>query len=291
MTIEQLQIFHAIIQYKTFSEAAVALHLSQSSLSKQIAKLERELGITLFDRSHRQVQLTKIGTIIYQDSKKILLDYQQLQEHIQIHREHNHKTLHIAMLPILYQYNFAKQIAQFTRQNPDIEITITEVEERDIYHDAPLHDIDVFILRDDAEQLQNYQKLRIYEDLLCSIVSSKHPMAHLKHISFQQLQHEALLLPPTYTSIVKLVHQQCETFGFTPHIQRYGRLESILAAANQNEGVALATEHSLPMFHLPDVCVLSFHHPIHADIAMFYAQDKIQKESVQKFLTYFQDLI
>lgn len=61
MQIEQLRYFCMIVEQKTFSEAAFLLHISQSSLSKQVMKLEQELDTVLFNRSRRQVSLTKEG--------------------------------------------------------------------------------------------------------------------------------------------------------------------------------------------------------------------------------------
>ena len=54
MTFEQLQYFISIVDHDTFFDAAEDLHISQSSLSKQIMRLERELGLKLFDRSRRK---------------------------------------------------------------------------------------------------------------------------------------------------------------------------------------------------------------------------------------------
>ncbi len=53
MTFEQLECFIYAVQENTFFDAAEALHITQSSLSKQIKKMEQELGIQLFDRSKR----------------------------------------------------------------------------------------------------------------------------------------------------------------------------------------------------------------------------------------------
>ena len=72
MTIEQLQYFYAVSVHKTFSLAALEMNITQSALSKQIAKLEQELGIFLFDRSHRQITLTHDGQQLLKDAKLIL---------------------------------------------------------------------------------------------------------------------------------------------------------------------------------------------------------------------------
>ena len=57
MTLEQIDYFICAAQSRTFFDAAEAMHISQSSLSKQIMKLEQELGVMLWDRSRRKAGL------------------------------------------------------------------------------------------------------------------------------------------------------------------------------------------------------------------------------------------
>lgn len=68
MTIEQLQYFLAIATYHTFSQAALELNMTQSSLSKHIIKLEQELDVKLLDRTHRQISLTIYGQQLLEDA-------------------------------------------------------------------------------------------------------------------------------------------------------------------------------------------------------------------------------
>ncbi|MCD7839859.1 MAG: LysR family transcriptional regulator, partial [Erysipelotrichaceae bacterium] len=107
MTIDQIKYFCAICQYKTFSKAALELHITQSSLSKHIIKLESELNMILFDRSHRQIILTPAGEQFYKDAKILLKDYYQMMNHLDALKDKTQNTIHIAMLPILSQYNFS----------------------------------------------------------------------------------------------------------------------------------------------------------------------------------------
>ena len=76
MTFEQLECFIQAVQEKTFFDAAEALHITQSSLSKQIKKLEAELSIQLFDRSRRSAHLTQAGEFFYPEARKLVQQYQ-----------------------------------------------------------------------------------------------------------------------------------------------------------------------------------------------------------------------
>ena len=68
MTLEQIDYFICTAQSRTFFDAAEAMHISQSSLSKQIMKLEKELELTLWDRSKRTAVLTPEGEFFYKEA-------------------------------------------------------------------------------------------------------------------------------------------------------------------------------------------------------------------------------
>lgn len=82
MTFEQLQCFIASVEEKTFLDAAHSLYISQSSLSKQIMKLEQELGVMLWDRSRRKAGLTEAGNIFYQDALILLKQHSQARNRL-----------------------------------------------------------------------------------------------------------------------------------------------------------------------------------------------------------------
>ena len=77
MTFEQLDYFIAAVQCDTFLDAAETLHISQSALSKQIMKLEKELDIQLWDRSRRSAVLTEAGHMFYEEALNLSKEYRR----------------------------------------------------------------------------------------------------------------------------------------------------------------------------------------------------------------------
>ena len=72
MNIEQIRCVIAIMEHKTFLEAALSLNRSQSAVSKEIRKMEEELGAPLFVRTTRKVYLTPVGEDFVRCGMKIL---------------------------------------------------------------------------------------------------------------------------------------------------------------------------------------------------------------------------
>lgn len=71
MTLEQIDFFLMAVRCDTFLEAAENLHIAQSTLSKQIQKLETELNLPLFDRTRRQAVLTPAGELFLQEAAEL----------------------------------------------------------------------------------------------------------------------------------------------------------------------------------------------------------------------------
>ena len=127
MTFEQLKYFVTLVEGENFLEVAEKLYISQSSLSKQIKKLEEELEVSLLDRSGRKAKLTEGGEFFYLEAKKLLLEYEKLLENIKPYKKKN--ILSIGVLPILSQYNLNLLFQNFKSIYPDIELIIDEQEE------------------------------------------------------------------------------------------------------------------------------------------------------------------
>lgn len=287
MTIDQLQYFYAVSIHGSFSKAALEMNITQSALSKQIAKLEEELDVALFDRSHRQICLTDEGQLLLKDAKCIVQDYHQMMKHLQHIKEKKTKTIKIAMFPIFSHYDLAKKINEFSKLHPDIHLIINEIEERDLPGQKDFHDYDIYILRGICEELSSFQHILLYEDNLICVVNKSHSLSQKKHIDILDLQNENLFLPPQYTTISKLAIEACYQAGFQPHSVRHGRMETILMAANENEGIALIMKKALHAFHLSHVKAIPLIQNIHGDIMLYYSSSK-QDDIIHQFIQYIQ---
>src|SRR4051794_17459423 len=87
MTLQQLSYFLAAAEHGSFSAAANALLLAQPSLSDQIRRLEAELGVSLFVRAGRGVELTEAGRLFQPHAERTLAEAQSASESVRAIRE------------------------------------------------------------------------------------------------------------------------------------------------------------------------------------------------------------
>jgi DNA-binding transcriptional LysR family regulator len=84
METRQVQYFISIVEAGSFSAAADELYISQSLLSKQIMALEKELGVTLFDRSKRKISLTDAGEAFLKHARKLNSAYKNMSVELRL---------------------------------------------------------------------------------------------------------------------------------------------------------------------------------------------------------------
>lgn len=124
-TTTALRCLDASARWGSFTRAAKELNLTQSAVSNQILNLERQLGVPLFDREHGRLELTPAGRLFWEETLAAL---QQLNRATRRITDKSDKT---ATLTVSAPSSFANlwlmpRIAEFVRQNPDIEFNLID---------------------------------------------------------------------------------------------------------------------------------------------------------------------
>lgn len=256
MTFEQLQCFIASVEEKTFLDAAHSLYISQSSLSKQIMKLEQELGVMLWDRSRRKAGLTEAGNIFYQDALILLKQYSQARNRLDRFRTESQLTLSVGTLPILTQYQLTPGFRDFQAAHPGIRLSLHEVEEPELMEGFEKGIYDLVIGREAMFYGANCQTQLIAGDQLAAVLDSSHPLAFRSSLCLEELKNEDFIFMNPYTSIYNLCVIRCREAGFSPRILRTARVESILSAVLIGEGISLLAGNSVRIFKPEHIAVI-----------------------------------
>ena len=256
MTFEQLQCFIASVEEKTFLDAAHSLYISQSSLSKQIMKLEQELGVMLWDRSRRKAGLTEAGNIFYQDALILLKQYSQSRNRLDRFRTESQLTLSVGTLPILTQYQLTPGFRDVQAAHPGIRLSLHEVEELELMEGFEKGIYDLVIGREAMFYGANCQTQLIAGDQLAAVLDSSHPLAFRSSLCLEELKDEDFIFMNPYTSIYNLCVIRCREAGFSPRILRTARVESILSAVLIGEGISLLAGNSVRIFKPEHIAVI-----------------------------------
>lgn len=123
MTIDNLKCFILVAENLSFARAAEALYISQPAVTKQINSLEHELGVTLFIRSTRHVELTPAGMSFYKDAKDIVLKSQMAVNRVQRHNTTSN-SIRIGLSNPIALFYLSPILKKLSEAYPDIRPNI-----------------------------------------------------------------------------------------------------------------------------------------------------------------------
>lgn len=126
MELRQLLYFREVAEREHVTEAAEHLHISQSSISFQIAKLEEELGVTLFDRVGRNVKLTQIGEVFLAHTRDALTALNYAKEKIEEYLDPENGTIKIGYPTSLARYFVPMAISAFRKALPNVSFQLRQ---------------------------------------------------------------------------------------------------------------------------------------------------------------------
>ncbi len=277
MTFEQLECFLAAANESTFFEAAEHLHMTQSALSKQIMKLEKELQVTLFDRSKRHAVLTEAGTLFAEDAAALLTSKNRVLHRLAQYRQANDSSFSVGTLPILSQYGLTSLFYAFSKEVPHCTIFCEEVEEAALLSGLECGEFSFGILRDSMIPEGVYKTIPLAEDALMVVLPAAHPLAERPALSLSDIAEEPFFLMQKHTAIYQLCLDLFSTYHHQPRLLRTARMESILDAVSLGHGLSLLPQKSFQLFQHADlVSVPLMEAP---GLQIFLAWDKKKKLS------------
>lgn len=284
MTFEQLDYFITAVESDTFFDAAETLHITQSTLSKQMKKMESEFGLTLWDRSRRSARLTPAGEAFYQEAKTLSRQYHKTLIKMRKLQEKVSQELHIGTLPFLAQYNITERIRQFQITHPEIKLKLSEVEEKDLLTGLSNDSFDFVIARKSMIAMNDYCFHVIAQDTLCVILPETHPLAKHSVLSIKDIKMENFILMHPYTSIYQLCEKLFTNASIHPNIVRTARVESIINAVQFDEGIGLFPKSNLRLFQHKGIVAIPLSDAPQLEIGIAYKENKKLLPVIRDFL-------
>lgn len=278
MEIEHLYELTVIAKLGSFSRAAEELCISQSSLSKHIQSVERELGVPLLVRKPRSVELSTVGAQIlpfaahaYELQNKIIVTAAR-------HSTREKTLLKLASIPVMAQYNITGVLAKFQRLHPDVTLDVTECEQRELPGLLENGACELAFSRKSRTAEASLEYLEFCRDNLVAAVSVDHVLSGEKTLTLEQLSQEPLLFLDQRTGLYSLCDELCHKAGFEPKIIYTGhRPENIVELAAQNMGIALLMKRHTDYVQNPGVVCIDIDPPVESSICL--VRGKTQKLS------------
>jgi DNA-binding transcriptional LysR family regulator len=132
MEMSQVEAFVTIAEVQGFSRAATLLHLSQPAISRRIGLLERELGVTLFERVHEGAVLTGAGQTFLPFARRILAAASDGLEAVQALQQREQGILKLALVGTLASTGLTSQLLEFRKAYPQVQLRLRTARSKEV---------------------------------------------------------------------------------------------------------------------------------------------------------------
>lgn len=281
MEIQQLYYYMELCKQKNFTEAGYACNMTQGALSKQIRKLENELGITLIRRNTRKFELSKEGEIFLSYARKMTGTYEEMLKNVQKNQE-----IKIGCMPVLAPYHFARLVADFRKEYPDIKLVIDERIASEIQENSDRYDF--LILRENMmEDQKKFRFSPLYDDKLCAVLYEKHPLYGRDRLQLKELKDDVFIFPERGSGSYEVFYKSCEKAGFEPKIAfEFPQANTIMSFVSEGVGVTITFSTVYREAKCAGVKMIPLEDELHSVISLFYRKNKPLDYAKKQFLNY-----
>lgn len=281
MEIQQLYYYMELCKQKNFTEAGYACNMTQGALSKQIRKLENELGITLIRRNTRKFELSKEGESFLSYAKKMTGTYEEMLKNVQKNQE-----IKIGCMPVLAPYHFARLVADFRKEYPDIKLVIDERIASEIQENSDRYDF--LILRENMmEDQKKFRFSPLYDDKLCAVLYGKHPLYGRDRLQLKELKDDVFIFPERGSGSYEVFYKSCEKAGFEPKIAfEFPQANTIMSFVSEGVGVTITFSTVYREAKCAGVKMIPLEDELHSVISLFYRKNKPLDYAKKQFLNY-----
>ena len=243
MELRHIRYFLALAETLNFTAAAKRLNISQPPLSQQIAGLERELQVKLFDRNSRSVALTAAGQVFRKHAEALLAQAQQAADEVKAIDRGTTGILNVAATSSVLFSGLSTAIAAFKAENRNIEVIIHELPPKEQIERLELHRVDACFLRFAPEE-KDFLVTRAWREKVGVIVPPGHRLARHKSVRIASLRNEAFVfyrLPES--AFATHLQSICVQEGFAPRIiQQVVESFSVVSLVSAGLGIGFVPE-------------------------------------------------
>ena len=254
MDIYQINIFLLLAKHGNFTVVGDILFTTQSNVSKQIKRLEKELNATLFIRSQSRTILSEEGQLFYPHALAIIENLEDAKKELSVYSKNNTSDFNIGATTLYGETVIFELITQFNKKHPDSPINLTIGSSEQIIQKLEQRQIDLAFLSHYIKyDSHKYKKYKWQHDSLVAIVPLNHPLANEKNISFKQLAHEQFIMKSKESSLSKHIIEEFSTNNITvpfDSIYEVGNQNAIIKAVEYGMGVSIIS--SLILYDMPE---------------------------------------
>lgn len=253
MDLHKLKIFVDLSKTLNYTDTAENLFTTQGNISKQVIALEKELGVSLFKRAHRKIELTPQGEIALPYAKKMIAEYTDLQNSLNEFQAAKNLTIEMHTIPTMPSYESFTLITKFLQKHPEVHMQLQEEESYNLVTSLKAGKCEIIFARTFDFDDSDLERIVMEADDFVAVLPKQHPLASEKKLNLAQLKNDQFMILGPSTNLYQPVIKLCQKAGFKPKITYEGtRVDLIMQMVQNNLGVSLMMKKTAEKFDSSD---------------------------------------
>ncbi|MFJ4189558.1 LysR family transcriptional regulator [Kitasatospora sp. NPDC089509] len=239
MEMHQLRYFAAVVDEGSFTAAAARLHVSQSGVSTQVAKLENELDQQLLDRSGRKVRLTPVGEAVLPLARNALATLDAIQHTAAEFADAVRGRVRLGMIMGCSIPPFLDTVADLGRTHPGVELSLHEGHSDLLQSQVLAGSLDLALIGYAGEVSPGLEVTVVIDDPIAAVVPVGHPLDRAE-LQLSDLRGEKILCLSPGTGLRAAYDRSCAQLGLVPRVDiEASSPVAVLRLAERGAGVAV----------------------------------------------------
>lgn len=242
MDLRRLRAFVAVVDAGGFARAAARVNLSQPALSRQIHALETELGVRLFDRIGRRVQLTSEGEDLLERSRRLLTDAESLGERARALKGGRTGVLRVGATPQAMETLLAGFLPRYRRRHPGVEVHLVEDGGVRLPTRLERGDVNLALMPVGDARFHWRALAPLY---VLAVLPRAHRLGRRATLEVDELAGAPLLLPKRDFGSRQWFDAACQVAHLRPHVLlESGAPDTLVALARAGYGIAIVPSNA-----------------------------------------------
>lgn len=281
MELLQLKYFQTVAKYQHITQAAETLKIAQPALSMTIARLEKELGIPLFSRKGRNIQLNEFGEAFLKHVNQIFMELECAKQELNIMAGIHDCQVYLATTSERF---LSGLLTNFLSNCPRTKFRQSVIASpKEIQHLINEGEIDFFLTSPPIDDPRIESVVLLEDEILLGLPAS-HRYAGRNSIKLQEVAEDSFISLSKDYSFRELTDQLCRKAGFTPNIIFEGDARLTIELLRAGCGIRLTPRSTLKMYANASVVFLRIEDPpCQRTISLSWFKDKPYAQVAQSF--------
>lgn len=278
----QLEYFRMAARLQHFTRAAERLAVSQSALSRSIARLEQELGAPLFEREGRSIRLTPYGQRFLRRVERVMREMDEARREIQELADPERGEVRLGFLHTLGVHLVPDLIRDFRSRFPKVSFVLVQNAAGPVFRQLESGEIDLCFLSPPVRR-EGVGWVDLKTEELFLIVPSQHPLAGRDRIELRNVAEEPFIALKRGYGMRTITEELCAQAGFSPRIAFEGE-EVATVAGLVAGGLGVAMVPDFPGLELLGIKKLPVHAPLcRRVIGMAWIEHRALSPAAERF--------